>query len=60
MWKKEKCWLSAFPFFPTMFSKDFHLKVIKTCVESVKNLQADTHSREKALIEIKCSFKLLA
>ena len=35
--KGEKCWLPAFSPFPTMFSKGFFLKVVKSqgCVEKL-------------------------
>ena len=29
-WKRRKCWFPAFSSFPTMFSKDFFLKVMKS------------------------------
>ena len=36
-WKKRKCWLPAFSPFPTMFSKGFFLKVVKSCDCVVKS-----------------------
>ena len=35
--KRRKCWLPAFSPFPTMFSKGFLYRVIKTCDCVVKN-----------------------
>ena len=29
-WKKRKCWLPSFSPFPTMFSKSFNLRVVKS------------------------------
>ena len=43
--KRRKCWLAAFSPFPSMFSKDFLLRVVKTKDYVVKGLLCTTQYR---------------